>query len=490
MTDNLSNKANDKEQTVDGAYDVAPRIDASLFTQRVQEMASQIEPYLVEKRRFFHAHPELSGEEVNTTAAIAAQLDAIGVEYFYPNSFEPGLAPAGFVENEHLAAMKQAGRAFVRSDSTKTQTADADLSGAQQQESTESQETTTINPKSGLIVTIKGEAPDAYDAQGRPRHRIALRSDIDALPIVEKTNAPYASQNEGVMHACGHDCHIAMMLGAIRILHELRAYLRGEVRVIFQPAEEISIGSRRMIAAGALDGVESIYGAHIWSEVDAGTVSIESGPRMANTDWFRVDVSGSSAHGAMPHKGVDAIVVGAAIIEALQVVVSRDVSPFDPVVLTIGEFHGGVARNVMAGTSYLTGTVRSFDPKVREFLRERMEFMVHHVARSYSAKAEFEWQPGNSALINDKKCAKRAIKSAVKVLGEDALAKYEGTLSGEDFSEYLRVVPGVFVFVGGRNPEKGADHPQHSCFYEVDESVLAKGSKLTAQYAFDFLNED
>lgn len=490
MTDNLSNKTNDKEQTVDDAYDVAPRIDASLFTQRVQEMASQIEPYLVEKRRFFHAHPELSGEEVNTTAAIAAQLDAIGVEYFYPNSFEPGLAPAGFVENEHLAAMKQAGRAFVRSDSTKTQTADADLSGAQQQESTESQETTTINPKSGLIVTIKGEAPDAYDAQGRPRHRIALRSDIDALPIVEKTNAPYASQNEGAMHACGHDCHIAMMLGAIRILHELRAYLRGEVRIIFQPAEEISIGSRRMIAAGALDGVESIYGAHIWSEVDAGTVSIESGPRMANTDWFRVDVSGSSAHGAMPHKGVDAIVVGAAIIEALQVVVSRDVSPFDPVVLTIGEFHGGVARNVMAGTSYLTGTVRSFDPKVREFLRERMEFMVHHVARSYSAKAEFEWQPGNSALINDKKCAKRAIKSAVKVLGEDALAKYEGTLSGEDFSEYLRVVSGVFVFVGGRNPEKGADHPQHSCFYEVDESVLVKGSKLAAQYAFDFLNED
>ena len=490
MMDNLSNKTNDKNQTIESVCNATSRIDAALFTRRVQEIAVQIEPDLVEKRRFFHAHPELSGEEVNTTAAIAAQLDAMGVEYSYPDSFDPGLAPAGFLESEHLAAMKQAGRAFVRSSSMKTQTADTNLSGTQQQESTDSQETTTINPKSGLIVTIKGEAPDAYDAQGRPHHRIALRADIDALPIVEQTEAPYASQNEGVMHACGHDCHIAMMLGAIRILHELRAYLRGEVRIIFQPAEEISIGSRRMMAAGALDGVETIYGAHIWSEVEAGTVSIESGPRMANTDWFRVDVSGSSAHGAMPHKGVDAIVVGAAIIEALQVVVSRDVSPFDPVVLTIGEFHGGVARNVMAGTSYLTGTVRSFDPKVREFLRERMEFMVHHVARSYSAKAEFEWQPGNSALINDKKCAKRAIKSAVRVLGEDSLAKYEGTLSGEDFSEYLRVVPGVFVFVGGRNSKKGADHPQHSCFYEVDESVLISGSKLAAQYAFDFLNED
>lgn len=443
----------------------------STFTQRVQELAARIEPYLIEKRRFFHAHPELSGEEVNTTAAIAQELDAMGIDYALPNDFIPGPAPAQYTESENLASLKEAGKAFVRQD-------------------VEAQGGSTISSQSGLIVTIRGEAPDAYDEQGRPRHRIVLRSDIDALPILEQTGASYASKNEGVMHACGHDCHIAMMLGAIRLFNELRDQLRGEVRIIFQPAEEISIGSRRMIAAGALDGVETIYGAHIWSEVEAGTFSIESGPRMANTDWFRVDISGSSAHGAMPHKGVDAIVVGAAIIEALQVVVSRDVSPFDPVVLTIGEFHGGVARNVMAGTSYLTGTVRSFDPKVREFLRERMEFMVHHVARSYSAKADFEWQSGNSALINDKKCAKRAIKSAVKVLGEDALAKYEGTLSGEDFSEYLRVVPGVFVFVGGKNPEKGADHPQHSCYYEVDESVLASGAKLAAQYAFDFLNED
>lgn len=436
------------------------------YTKQVQKLAAALEPYLIEKRRFFHAHPELSGKEVNTTAAIAEELDAIGVEYAYLPDFEPGPASLAYSQSPELDRMKQASVQVLNNSET------------------------AIDPFSGLIVTIKGEAPDAYDEQGRPRHRIALRSDIDALPIVEQTNVPYASKSEGVMHACGHDCHIAMMLGAIRILHELRASLRGEVRILFQPAEEISIGSRRMISAGALDGVESIYGAHIWSEVEAGTVSIDSGPRMANTDWFRVDVSGSSAHGAMPHKGVDAIVVGAAIIDALQVVVSRDVSPFDPVVLTIGEFHGGVARNVMAGTSYLTGTVRSFDPKVREFLRERMEFMVHHVAQSYSAKAEFEWQTGNSALINDKACTRRAIRSAVKVLGEDALAKYEGTLSGEDFSEYLRIVPGVFVFVGARNPSIGADHPQHSCYYEVDESVLVLGSQLAAQYAFDFLNEE
>lgn len=397
-------------------------------TERIQKLAHKIEPYVVEQRRTFHVHPELSSQEFATTDAIAAELDALGVSYERPI-------------------------------------------------------------ETGLIATIYGKAPDAYSSNGEPRRRIALRADIDALPVQEQTGADYASQNEGVMHACGHDCHIAMMLGAIRLLNDLRSELRGEVRVIFQPAEEISIGSRKMIAAGALEGVDTIYGAHIWSEVEAGTISAEAGPRMANTDWFRVDISGSSAHGAMPHKGVDAIVVGAAIIEALQVVVSRDVSPFEPVVLTIGEFHGGVARNVMAGTAYLTGTVRSFNPEVREYLQERMGAMIDRVAKSYGATAKFEWTPGNAALINNAECAARAQHSVVTVLGEDALAHYEGTLSGEDFSEYLHLVPGVFVFIGARNPEVGAQYPQHSCYYEVDESVLIKGSMVAAQYAYDFLSE-
>lgn len=404
-------------------------MSSSIATARIQELGAAAEPYVIKKRRMLHAYPELSMKEFRTSDMIAAELDAMGVSYARPY-------------------------------------------------------------ETGLIVTIKGEAPDAYDAQGKPHHCIALRTDMDALPIQERTGEKYASQNEGVMHACGHDCHMAMMLGAIKILHQMRDSLRGEVRVIFQPAEEISIGSRKMIKAGALDGVETIYGAHIWSEVKAGKISADAGPRMANTDWFRIDISGSSAHGAMPHKGVDAVVVGAAMIEALQVVVSRDVSPFEPVVLTIGEFHAGVARNVMAGTAYLTGTVRSFNPELRRSLSEHMDRMTQLVASSYSAEATFEWTPGNAALINDETCAKRAQASIAKVLGEDALTKYEGTLSGEDFSEYLRLVPGVFVFIGAKNPEVGAEHPQHSCFYTVDESVLIKGSMAAAQYAFDFLSED
>lgn len=399
------------------------------FTSRIQAMAAEIEPYVIEKRRYFHAHPELSAHEVETTKALAAELDAMGIPYRQPG-------------------------------------------------------------ETGLIATIRGEAPDAYDSNGKPHHCLALRTDIDALPVTEQTGTPFASQNEGVMHACGHDCHMAMMLGAVRMLNSLRSHLKGEVRLIFQPAEEISIGSRMMMKAGALDGVESIYGAHIWSEVEAGTISAEAGPRMANCDWFRIDISGASAHGAMPHKGVDAIVVGAAIIEALQVIVSRDVSPFDPAVITIGEFHGGVARNIMAGSAYLTGTIRSFKPEVRGYLEKRMAHVVEETAQSFGAKATFEWTFGNARLANDATCAARAQKAIATVLGEEALCHYEGTLSGEDFSEYLNVVPGVFVFVGTHNPEVGATYPQHSCFYTIDENVLIKGSLAAAQYAHDFLAED
>ena len=398
-------------------------------TERIKALGKEVEPYVIERRRKFHAHPELGFEERWTTEEIARELDALGVPYARPT-------------------------------------------------------------ETGVIATIAGTAPDAYDVHGTARRRIALRADIDALPVQEQTGVPYASQNDGVMHACGHDCHIAMMLGAVRLLQEVRDTLRGEVRVIFQPAEEISSGARSMISAGALDGVDTIYGAHIWSEVKAGCISVEAGPRMANTDWFRIDVDGVSAHGAMPHKGVDAVVVGAEIIDALQVIVSRDVSPFEPAVLTIGEFHAGVARNVMAGTAYLTGTVRTFSPELRVQLRERMERMVQMAAEAFGAEATFEWTPGNAALHNDPACAARAQKAVTAVLGPQALIHYEGTLSGEDFSEYLHEVPGVFAFIGARNPEVGAEYPQHSCFYAVDESVLVGGSLVAAQYAHDFLAEE
>ena len=409
--------------------------------ERVHELASQLEEDIIGWRRHFHRHPELGAHEVETSAFICAKLDEWGIDH----RVVKGPRPAEF-RDERVE--------FIGT---------------------------------GIIATIHGEAPGAYDDAGEPTRRVALRTDMDALPITERTGAEYASVNDGVMHACGHDCHMAMTLGAVRVLHEMRAEVRGEVRVIFQPAEEISIGARDMIAAGALDGVSAIYSAHIWSDVDAGTVSCEAGPRMAFTDWFRIDIEGASAHGSMPHKGVDAIVIAAEIVDALQVIVSRRVSPFEPVVITVGEIHGGTARNIMAGSAYLTGTLRTWNRELRERVIDRIERVAGKTSHAFGAQVTFAFEEGNPAVVNDAACAEAARQAVVEVLGEPAVASYEGTLAGEDFAEYLRYVPGVLAFVGTRNPAVGAEHPQHSCYYTVDESVLAKGSMVAVQWALDML---
>ena len=403
----------------------------------ILELGSRYEADIIALRRHFHQHPELSGKEVETSAYLRKQLDELGVPY----RLVQGPRPEGFTEERDE---------FIGT---------------------------------GVIATIRGEAPDSYDAKGNPVRRIALRTDIDALPIRERTEVPFASQNEGVMHACGHDCHMAMMLGAVRMLNDMRDCLRGEVRVIFQPAEEISIGARDMIAAGALEGVDALYGAHIWSEVEAGTVSCEPGPRMAFTDWFRIDIDGVSAHGSMPHKGVDAIVVAAEIIDALQVLVSRRTSPFEPVVITVGEIHGGTARNIMAGSAYLTGTVRTWHKDVREKIADQMERAAGKTAHAFGAHLDFTFEAGNPGVVNDSACAELARQAVIDTLGPEAVCSYEGTLAGEDFAEYQIHAPSVFAFVGTRNPAIGADHPQHSCYYTIDESVLVKGSMVAAQWA-------
>lgn len=398
------------------------------ISKAIQSAAVSAEQEIISNRRYFHQHPELSGKEFETQATLCKRLDEMGVTY------------------------------------------------------------QCVEGNAGIIATIKGTAPGAYDASGKPRKRVALRTDIDALPVTEQTGVDFASKNEGVMHACGHDCHMAMMLGAVRILNGMRDALGGEVRVIFQPAEENSSGARWMIASGALEGVDAIYGAHIWSEVPAGTISCEPGQRMANTDWFRIDITGVSAHGSMPHKGVDAVVVAAEMVMSLQVLVSRDVSPFEPVVITVGEIHGGEARNVMAGSAYLTGTVRTWTPESRAEIQGRMQRIIDKISTAFGAQAEFTFEAGNGCLTNDPECAQVAHQAVVQQLGERAVATYEGTLAGEDFSEYLTQVPGVFVFVGTRNEAIGAVHPQHSCYYTVDESVLVGGAQVAAQWVVNMLS--
>ena len=393
-------------------------------TRAILDIAAEFEPYIIRQRRHFHKHPEPSLEEVRTTSDIAGQLDAMNIPYERPL-------------------------------------------------------------KTGLVATLRGTAPDAYRADGTPRRRLLMRADIDALPVTERTEEEFASVNEGYMHACGHDCHIAMMLGCLQILRHMTDDIHGEVRVVFQPSEENGSGAKMMCEAGVC-----AFAMHIWSEVDAGTVSCEPGPRMANTDWFRIDVHGTSCHGAMPQRGADAIMVAAEIVNALQTIVSRDLSPYEPAVVTVGELHGGTARNVIAGSAYLTGTVRTYSDATHEMMPELIRRICTHTAAALGAEAELsDYTIANYKVENEPAASERCRQAVLKVLGAAGEGRYRGTLSGEDFSEYLRRVPGVLAFVGCRNPQVGATFAQHSCYYRIDESVLAKGAAVAAQYAVDFLAE-
>ena len=398
-------------------------------TQAIRDIAGEFEPYIIKQRRHFHKHPEASLHEERTTSDICNQLDAMNIPYTRPL-------------------------------------------------------------ETGCIATLRGTAPDAYNADGTPRRRIMLRADIDALPVTEQTGDEFASVNEGFMHACGHDCHIAMLLGALQILRHMTDDIHGEVRAVFQPSEENGKGAKMMIEAGALDGVDGVYGAHIWSEIDAGKISVEPGPRMANTDWFRIDVMGTSCHGAMPQRGADAVMVASQIVNALQTIVSRDLSPYEPAVVTVGEIHGGTARNVIAGDAYLAGTVRTYSSNTHDLMPGLIERICTHIAMALGAEAKLtDYTVANLKVENPAEDTARCHESLLKVLGPEADGHYRGTMSGEDFSEYLNRVPGVFAFIGCRNPQLKATFAQHSCFYRVDESVLAKGAMLAAQYAVDFLAE-
>jgi amidohydrolase len=236
--------------------------------------------------------------------------------------------------------------------------------------------------------------------------------------------------------------------------------------------------------------VDGAYGAHIWSEIPAGKISVEAGPRMANTDWWRIDVTGKSAHGALPHRGADAILAGAAIVEELQTIVSRSVSPFEPAVVTVGQFHGGTAKNVIAGTAWLEGTVRTFDAETHARMPHLMQRVARDTARALGCDANVtQYDLGSWAVVNDEHASALAARAVEEVLGPEWIGRYRGSMPGEDFSEYLFKVPGVFAFIGCANPDKGKAWPQHSAFYSPDEDVLVAGSLLAAQYAYDFLAE-
>jgi amidohydrolase len=305
---------------------------------------------------------------------------------------------------------------------------------------------------------------------------VALRADIDALPIREETGLPFASEIPGRMHACGHDFHTAAVIGAALLLKEREADLRGTVRLIFQPAEEKASGARQVIAAGALDSVSAIFGLHNKPDLPVGVFGIKDGPIMAAADGFRVEVEGRASHAAVPEAGIDPIVASAHIVTALQSIVSRSVSPLESAVISVTKLDGGAAWNVIPDRATLEGTIRTFDRAVRSRVLERFGQVVQGVAAALGARVAVRWIEGPPPLLNDARLAKLAEETAAE-LGLRAVVPVPSP-AGEDFAVYLERVPGLFVFAGTNGPEEW-HHPK----FDVDERALAPTAAFFAALA-------
>lgn len=333
--------------------------------------------------------------------------------------------------------------------------------------------------KTGVLGILKGD---------KPGKTVALRADIDALPVKEANNVFYKSKNEGVMHACGHDGHIAMLLGAAKILSLMKNEIEGTVKFIFQPAEESIQGALKIIKEGAAKGVDAILGIHLWADLASGKVSLESGPRMASTDRFKITIRGKGGHGAMPHQGVDAIVAASAVVINLQSIVSREIGPLEPAVVTIGKFNGGERYNIISDEVLMEGTTRCFNPQIRDKFPSMIERIIKETAKAYRAKGKLEYILGTPPVINNFQISQIASQAIIKNFGEESVVKFEKVTAGEDFAFYAQEAPSVMALVGARNESKGAMYPHHHKKFNIDEDALIIGTTLYSQFALDLLN--
>lgn len=314
---------------------------------------------------------------------------------------------------------------------------------------------------------------------------IGLRCDEDALPIAEARELPFKSKHEGCMHACGHDSHITMLLGAARILSEHREELECTVKFIFQPAEELFSGAKKMLESGLLDDVDTFCGMHIFPYIQTGKISVEEGPRYTSADSMKIKIIGKSGHGAMPQFSVDPIYVGCQVVNALQSIVSRETDPVETCVVSICKFHCGTLFNVIEEAAELEGTVRTFSPGLRERLPELIERVVKNTCRAFRADYEFEYIFGAPATINDSHYSRVAAESVKKILGDEGLTLYTKTPGGEDFAYMLERRPGIYAFVGCRNEEKDQCYPLHHNRFDLDEEGMLNGCAFYVQYAMD-----
>ena len=335
----------------------------------------------------------------------------------------------------------------------------------------------------GLYTMIHGGAGK------KPCKTIMLRADIDALPIQEKTGLEYSSIHDGVMHACGHDCHAAMLLGAAKLLYEHRDELEGNVKLLFQSAEETGNGAEYYVNQGILDDVDAVYASHVFTFVDAPKISVDAGPRCASNDEFEIIIKGSSAHGAQPHMGKDAIVAAAAVVSNLQTIVSRETDPLEPLVISIGTIQGGTTYNVIADRVEMKGTVRTYSLEICDAMSKLLQKVVENTAEAFGCTGEVQYIPKTGPVINDTEMSALAEKAVKKLFGEEGICKVEKNMGSEDFGHYAVKRPGVFAMIGAYNPEKGCTYPQHHECYQIDESILKRGVAMYVQMAVDFLKQ-
>lgn len=336
--------------------------------------------------------------------------------------------------------------------------------------------------KTGVVGVLRGRSG------GRT---IGIRADMDALPMTETGSLPYRSQNQGVMHACGHDGHTAAALSVARLLAEHREDVRGTVKFLFQPAEESANGAEEMIKDGAFRDptIDAIISLHLWNYLPVGTVGFRAGPIFASADEMHITIQGKGGHGGLPHQTIDPIPVAAQVILALQLLVSRNISPFEPAVVTIGMVQGGSAFNVIPETVALKGTIRAYDMKIRDYLVERAEETVRGICLGAGSTYEFSSRFCCPPVVNDEGVTAIARRAAQHILGDAKVVTAAQATTGDDVAYFNQQVPGCYFLVGSGNPQKGFTRPHHHQEFDFDEDALPVAVAVLAQGALDLLDQ-
>lgn len=335
----------------------------------------------------------------------------------------------------------------------------------------------------GIVAEIVGDKPGKV---------VALRADMDALEMKEETIIDFKSIDENVMHSCGHDSHMTFLLGAAKLLNENKDKIRGKVKLVFQPAEELSPigGAPKILESGLLDDVDAIFGSHVWPDLPFGKIAVKEGAMMANSDHFTIKFIGASSHAAKPHEGVDAVIMGAQFVNAMQTLISRNTDPMNSAVLTVGRFIAGTRYNVMAEEAIIDGTCRTFSKEDRMRIFRDMENLAKAIAQVNHGDCEYNYGFGYPAVINEKNSVKIVKESATELFGEDAILNIEKpAMTAEDFAFYLQKIKGAFYWVGiGSKMEK--NYPLHSKNFYLNEEILYRGAALMYEIAINFLSKN